>query len=180
MFTTTEVIRAYLEDAEAVMCDKSNSSRCHIKKRDLVCAQMLRTLPEGMGIACAGTAIDPAKLNAGYLGEAILAYHYAGCPEATKVIYPSGGTYDLFTREGEAIEVKVSISGSCFNTKMKRPARVWLINAEGVYDVPEATAWLITMTRTAGKFPNTHEGIMAYEGVTRLEALSVALGFTAR
>lgn len=177
MFTVREVITAYLEDAEAVLECKTDSNRTKKAQRDHLVVQMLRTLPEEMGLACSGTAIDPAKLNAGLLAEMVLAYHYNGKPSA-KVLAPSGGLLDLVTAEGEEVEIKLSINGVCYNTPVARPSRVWLVNRDGVYSIP--TEVVAIMTATKKVLPQTHTAVTAFVGVERLDALSLALGFTAR
>jgi hypothetical protein len=174
MFTVREVITAYLDDATAVLECKTDSNRTKKAQRDRLMVQFLRTLPEEIGLACSGTAIDPAKLNAGLLAEMVLAYHYNGKP-SVKVLAPSGGLLDLVTAEGEEVEIKLSINGVCYNTPVARPSRVWLVNRDGVYSIPSEVVAIMTATKKV--LPQTHTAVTAFVGVERLDALSLALGF---
>lgn len=176
MFTVREVITAYLDDATAVLECKTDSNRTKKAQRDRLMVQMLRTLPEDLGLSCEGTAIDPAKLNAGSLAEMIVRYHYEG--RAVSVLEKSGGVYDLITRKGEPIEIKLSLNGVCYNTPITRPCRVWLVNRDGVYSIPVRV--LVDMLAVSKRLPQTHDAVMYWEEVERLDALSLALGFTAR
>jgi hypothetical protein len=175
LYTRNEVIRAYLEDAEAVLANPTDSNRTKLAHRDRLTARALSTLPENVRLACNCTTIDPRKLNAGEIAECVLAYHYHD--KAVEVLAPAGGTCDIITREGVAVEVKTSYNGSCYNKKMTRPMLLWLVNADGVYQVPAETAWLMTCTLRGGILPQKHETVMAWEGVKRLDDLSRAMGY---
>ena len=175
LLSRDEIIRAYLEDAEAVLANPADSNRTKIAHRDRLTARALSTLPEDVRLACHATVIDPNKLNAGEIAECVLSYHYH--KSTAKVLAPAGGTCDIITAEGIAVEVKTSYNGSCYNKKMTRPMLLWLVNADGVYEVPEETAWLMTCTLRGGILPQKHATVMAWEGVRRLDDLSRAMGY---
>ncbi len=175
MFTVSDVIAAYTEDMTAVLENKKDSNRTKKAQRDRIIIQMLRTLPEDMLLSCEGTAIDPAKLNAGSVAEIALRFHFTHCPEDTVIMEKSGGVVDLSYKNGRGVEVKLCLNGSCYNTPIMQPMTVYLITPSGVFFIPKKP--LEEMLEISSKLPYKEDVLLEYEGVRKLKTLSKALGF---
>ena len=177
MFTVTDVIAAYTEDMTAVLENKKDSNRTKKAQRDRIIIQMLNTLPADMLLSCEGTAIDPAKLNAGSVAEIALRFHFAHCSEDTAIMEKSGGVADMSYKNGRGVEIKLCLNGSCYNTPVARPMTVYLITPSGVFFIPKKP--LEEMLEVSSKLPYKEDVLLEYEGVRKLKTLSKALGFEA-
>jgi hypothetical protein len=76
-------------------------------------------------------------------------------------------------KNGRGIEIKLSLNGSCYNTPIHQPMRIYLANRDGVYiiekkDIDEVIA-------TYGK--SGHLPFTKYEGAKLHKTLSRALGY---
>ena len=176
MFTVKQVINAYQEDLTAVLENKSDSNRTKKAQRDRVLIQILNTLPQKLKLSANGTAIDPQKLNAGEVVEIAVRYHFDKAVQTAKTLSVMGGQADLLRQNGSGIEVKLCLNGCCYNTPVKRLMTVYLVTSTGVYLIPKKP--LTEMLENSAKLPYKEEALLEYDGVRKLKALSLALGFT--
>jgi len=167
--TVYEVIEAYKADIEVLKEDKTNTNRTKLIQRDLMMLQFLNTLPLNLILNCEGTPIDPYKLNAGSLTEMIVKYHLNSHKDIIKEIDKSGGAYDV-KRGCINVEIKLSLNGSCYNTKVREPMLVYLVNRDGVFMIRKND--LPNVTNARGILPYT-----ANEYLKRIDSLTKALGY---
>ena len=164
--TVIDVIKAYEEDIQVLREDKTNTNRSKLIQRDLLMLQFLRTLPENLILNGEGTPLDPYKINAGTLTEMVINYHLE--KEPINEISKNGGVYDA-KRGCINVEIKLSINGSCYNTPIKRPALIYLVNRDGVFMIRKDD---IEDIAPKGKLP-----FKACDKLTMIKSLTKALGY---
>lgn len=165
-----EVINAYLNDIEVLKEDKTNTNRTKLIQRDMFMLQFLRTLPSDLVLNCEGTPIDPYKLNAGGITEMILKYHMNAHKDEIHELEKSGGLYDA-KRGCINVEIKLSLNGSCYNTRIREPMLVYLVNRDGVFMIRKNDLDYVTNAR--GILPHKDD----HHYLTRIDWLSKALGY---
>ena len=161
-----DIIQAYEFDIEMLRADKKNTNRTKLIQRDNLMLQFLRTVPEDLRISCERTPTDELKLNAGSLTECIIGYHISKTD--LKEVCKNGGMYDA-KRGCIDVEIKLSVNGSCYNTPIKNPSLVYLVNRDGVFMVRKAD---IETLAPKGKLPYNK-----WEGAKMVKFLTKALGY---
>ena len=162
-----DIIQAYEFDIEVRSADKKDTNRTKMVQRDRLMLQFLRTVPENLRISCEGTPSDPSKLNAGSLTECIINYHLAKAD--IKEISKNGGKFDA-KRGCIDVEIKLSVNQSCYNTKIKSPSLIYLVNRDGVFMVRKAE--IETLIDHKGRLPYDK-----WEGAKMVKFLTKALGY---
>ena len=134
--------------------------------------QMLKTLPstnilQGVESKNNNRKVkrDFEMVNTGTTIELLVKMHIHGTTTATK----SKGQYSDVLYKGKRYEIKISLSGSCKNTKIKKPTRTMLINQKGV--------WLLEPSEVQANLK--WDGVLAWnEGFTTKDfELSEMLGY---
>lgn len=174
LFIAKNLIEVYTEKISYVSGTKvKNTNYSKQIQRYEYLRQFVRTLPENFVIDCEYCSRKNSdEPNAGALLEIVMAYHYNKNPEVMEGT-KSAGTFDLKMKNGRGIEVKLSLNGSCYNTPITTPVRVYLANRDGVYIIEknEIDA-VIEEYGKSGNLPYT-----AYKNAKLHKGLSRALGY---
>ena len=157
----------------------SNRITCsnYTKKRTryAMMLQLLKTLPNDFVIECECASKDnPDEPNAGSLIEIVVNYHYSKNPSLMELC-KSSRMADLYMKNGRGIEVKLSLDGMTYNTKINNPMRIYLVNRDGVYIIEKKDIdYIISTYGKQGHLPYTHfddSAMRLHKGLTK------ALGF---
>ena len=154
---------------------KSNSNYTKKRTRYAIMLQLLRTLPDDFIIDCEPASRDnPDEPNAGSLIEIVVHYHYSKNPLLMEMA-KSASTADIYMKNGRGIEVKLSLDGMTYNTRINNPMRVYLVNRDGVYIIEKKDIdYVISTYGKQGHLPYTHfndSAMKLHKGLTK------ALGF---
>lgn len=173
-FIVNELVNTYTIKIDKAYASKlKNTNYKKIAQRYEYLLQFVKTLPLDFIVDCEiASSKNPDEPNAGSLLEIAMTYHYKHNPELMELA-KSGGTADITMRNGKGIEIKLSLNGSCYNTPINQPMRIYLCNRDGVYiiekkDIDE----VITTYGKSGHLPFTE-----YEGARLHKTLSKALGY---
>lgn len=173
-FIVNDLIDLYTLKIDTLLVNKLRDSNYAKKiQRYEYLIQFVKTLPLDFVIDCEiASRKNPDEPNAGSLLEIVMTYHYKHNPDLMEFA-KSGGTADITMRNGRGIEIKLSLNGSCYNTPISEPMRIYLCNRDGVYiiekkDIDE----VIECYGKSGHLPFTE-----YEGARLHKTLSRALGY---
>jgi hypothetical protein len=177
LFIAENLIEVYTDKIDRVNGTKlTNSNWKKQAQRYEYLRQFVRTLPEDFVIDCEYCSNkNNDEPNAGALLEIVMAYHYNKNPEAMEGT-KSAGTFDLRMKNGRGIEIKLSLNGSCYNTPVTAPIRVYLANRDGVYIIEKSE--INTVIEEYGK--SGHLPYTAYETAKLHKGLSRALGYNVK
>lgn len=157
--TIANIIAAYKADLKIQTkkyTAKGDSNSKNLIQRDLFAIKMLETMPANVVLYGDGTQ-SADKMNVGNIGELMLDYATADIKPLE--VYKSGADFDIIYK-GVKYEVKTSLNGSCYNTRLQRyEYDVILINTFGIF--------LIDKTQVAS-FENKR-GILPYKEVDGLK-----------
>ena len=173
-------------DLQSVLTEKLAFWECRItdtnytKKRTryAIMLQLLRTLPDDFIIDCeCASNKNPDEPNAGSLIEIVVHYHYSKNPSLLEMA-KSASMADIYMRNGRGIEVKLSLDGMTYNTRINNPMKIYLVNRDGVYIIEKKDIdYVISTYGHRGHLPYTHfddNAMKLHKGLTK------ALGFTTK
>ena len=157
---------------------KGNTNYTKKRTRYAMMLQLLRTLPDSFIIDCECASRDnPDEPNAGSLVEIVVHYHYSKNPSLFEMA-KSASMADIYMKNGRGIEVKLSLDGMTYNTRINNPMRIYLVNRDGVYIIEKKDIeYIISTYGKQGHLPYTHfddSAMKLHKGLTR------ALGFTVK
>jgi hypothetical protein len=138
-------------------CRKTNSNYTKKACRYRMMLQFLSVLPLDFVIECECASDDnPDEPNAGSLLEIAMHYHYEKDPELMQLA-KSGGLMDIRMKNGRGIEIKLSLDGMTYNTRIREPMRIYLANRDGVYIIEKNDIEYIIQTYgKQGHLPYRH------------------------
>lgn len=154
---------------------KSCTNYTKKRARYAMMLQLLKTLPDNFVIECECASKDnPDEPNAGSLIEIVVHYHFSKNPSLMEMC-KSARMADIYTKNGIGIEVKLSLDGMTYNTRINNPMRIYLVNRDGVYIIEKKNIdYVISTYGKQGHLPYTHfddEKMRLHKGLTK------ALGF---
>lgn len=152
---------------------KGNSNYKKQAQRYEYLLQFAKTLPLDFIVDCEiASSKNADEPNAGSFLEIAVRYHYSHNPKVMEIA-KSGGTADITMRNGNGIEIKLSLNGSCYNTPIHKPMRIYLANRDGIYIIEKKDIDdVIDTYGKSGYLPYTE-----YEGARLHKTLSRALGY---
>ena len=134
--------------------------------------QFAHTMPLNFVVDCEkASSKNPDEPNAGSFVEIVVKYHYAHASEERGS--KSAGTADIDYKNGRGVEIKFSLNGSCYNTPIANPMKIYLVNRDGVYVIEKKDVDdVIEEYGKSGHLPYT-----AWENARMLKTLSRLLGY---
>jgi hypothetical protein len=173
-FVNSDLIVTYTAKIDRAYASKlKNSNYKKEAQRYEFLLQFAKTLPLDFVIDCEiASSKNPDEPNAGSFTEIVTTYHYKHNPEIMEAA-KSGGTADITMLNGRGIEIKLSLNGSCYNTPVHTPMRVYLINRDGVYIIEKKD--IDEVIEAYGK--SGHLPFTKWEGARLHKTLSRALGY---
>lgn len=173
-FVNSDLIVTYTAKIDRAYASKlKNSNYKKEAQRYEFLLQFAKTLPLDFIIDCEpASSKNPDEPNAGSFTEIVTTYHYNHNPEVMEAA-KSGGTADITMLNGRGIEIKLSLNGSCYNTPVHTPMRVYLINRDGVYIIEKKN--IDEVIEAYGK--GGHLPFTGWEGARLHKTLSRALGY---
>ena len=173
-FIVNDLINTYTVKIDRAYASKlKDSNYKKIAQRYEYLLQFVKTLPLDFIVDCEiASRKNPDEPNAGSLLEIAMTYHYKHNPDLMELA-KSGGTADITMANGRGIEIKLSLNGSCYNTPISEPMRIYLCNRDGVYIIEKND--IDEVIETYGK--SGHLPFTEWEDARLHKTLSRALGY---